>query len=182
MRSTERGVAPRASFLNDLLTQVFSDRSRIDAERYCSYNGFLGLLLLAGGLALRVSGPPNPRGNFGFAIIMSSAVALIAAFIVPLARPGFVPRLLALQGLLILGLTLGFALACGAWALGHFETRSFGYLPGLITVGTMYGSAQWADFGPPRARPRPWRLAGFIMGVVLDALVAALLLASMLRR
>lgn len=181
MRSREGRVAPRASFLNDLLTQIFSDRARIDAARYCSYNGFLGLLLLAGGLALQRSGSPNPLGNFGFVVVVGSAIALIAALIVPPLRPRLVPRLLALQGLIILGLTLAFAVACGAWALGFFATHSFHYLPGVITVATMYGAAQWADFGPPRARPRAWRLAGFILGVVLDAVVAALLVASMLR-
>jgi hypothetical protein len=38
------------------------------------------------------------------------------------------------------------------------------------------------DFGPARARPRPWHLAGFIAGVALEAVVAALVVGVVLRR
>jgi hypothetical protein len=48
-------------------------------------------------------------------------------------------------------------------------------------VGTTYGATLWADFGPPRARPRPWRLSGFLAGVALEVVVAAMLLSALLR-
>src|SRR5689334_7668619 len=74
----------KGTFVSDLLTQVFSDRARIDAGRYCAYNGFLGLILLAAALALRYSGSRDPLGAAGFALVVSSALVLIAALIVPL--------------------------------------------------------------------------------------------------
>jgi hypothetical protein len=166
----------RPWFLSDLFAQLFSDRSRSDAGRYRGYNGILGLLLLAGAFVLRLSGPPNPLGRVGFALVIGSAAILLAALVVPLTRPPLVPSLLAAHGVVIIALTFGFALACAAWALGTPATRAFRYLPGLIVVGTTYGAALWADFGPARARPRPWRLAGFITGIALELVVAALLL------
>jgi hypothetical protein len=169
------------SFLTELIAQVFSDRARIDAERYCSYNGFLGLLLLGSACALRLSTPPRVLGAPSFAFVVASALVLIAALVVPLLRPGLVPALLAVQGVVIVALTFGFALACAAWAIGTPATHAFGYLPGIIALGATYGAALWADYGPPRARPRPWRLAGLIAGAVLEVLVGALLLAAQLR-
>ena len=44
-----------------------------------------------------------------------------------------------------------------------------------------YGATLWADSGRPIARPRRWRLAGFVAGIVLELLVAALLVAALLR-
>jgi hypothetical protein len=175
------GSARPASFLTDLIAQVFSDRAHIDAERYCSYNGFLGLLLLLGAFAFRLSGPPAALAGPSFAFVVASALVLIAALLVPLLRPGLVPALLAVQGMVIVALTLGFAVACAAWAIGTPATHGFRYMPGIIGVGATYGAALWADFGPPRARPRPWRLAGFIAGIVLEVVVGALLLVALLR-
>jgi hypothetical protein len=174
--------APSASFLLDLFAQLFTARSRIDAGRCCAYNGFLGLLLLGGALALRLAGPPDLLGGGGFALVVASAAVLIAAFVVPVTRPRLVPALLAAQGLVIVTLTVGFALACTAWALASPATGAFKYLPGLIVVGTTYGAALWADFGPARARPRRWRLAGFITGTALEMVVAALVVRAVLRR
>lgn len=174
--------APSASFLRDLFAQLFSARARIDARRCGAYNGFLGLLLLGGALALRLSGPPDPLGGGGFALVVASAVVLLAALVVPVTRPGLVPTLLVAQGLVIVTLTVAFALACARWALATPATGSFRYLPGLIVVGTTYGAALCADFGPTRARPRPWRLAGFITGSALEMVVAALVVGAVLRR
>ena len=154
---------------------------RFDAARCCSYNGFLGLVLLGGALALRFAGPPDPLGTVGFGFVVMSAVVLTAAFVVPLTRPRLVPALLVTQGVVILALTLGFAAACVAWAFGSLQTHSFGYLPGLIAIGSTYGATLCANFGRPHARPRSWRLIGFIAGGVLEVLVAALLLAALLR-
>lgn len=173
--------APRASFLNDLIAQVFSDRVRFDVARCCSYNGFFGLVLLGGACALRLAGPPDPLGAVGFGFVVASALVLLSALVVPLMRPRLVSTLLVVQGALILALTLGFAFACAAWAIGSVETHSFRYLPGLIAVGTTYGATLCADFGRPGARPRRWRVAGFITGIVLEMLVAVLLLAGLLR-
>ena len=174
------GNASRTSFLNDLIAQIFSDRTRIDAERCCSYNGRLGVVLLGDALALHFSAPPDLLGGPGFALVVVAALVLLAALIVPMTRPQLVPALLALQGLVVVALTLAFALACAVWALGTPETHAFRYLPGLIGVGATYGAALWANFGPPRARPRPWRLAGFIAGVVLELAVAAFLVVKLL--
>jgi hypothetical protein len=54
-------------------------------------------------------------------------------------------------------------------------------LPGLIVARATYGAALWADFGPARPRPRPLRLAGFIAGVALEAVVAALVVGVLSR-
>jgi hypothetical protein len=170
-----------SSLLRDLIAQLFSERSRIDAGRYCAYNGFLGLLLLGGALTLRLSGPPDPLGGPGFALVAAGSVVLLAAFVIPTARPHRVPTLLAAQGLVIIALTIGFALACATWALGTPTTRAFRYLPGPIVLGATYGAALWTDFGPTRARPRSWRLAGFIAGIALEAAVAVLVIGAMLR-
>ncbi len=173
---------PLATFVFDLFAQLFSAGARIDAARCCSYNGFLGLLLLAGALALRLSGPPDVLGGPGFTLVIASSVVLLAALVVPATRPRLVPVLLATQGVVVVALTAGFALACARWALGSTpESRTFRYLPGLIVLGGTYGAALWADFGPARMRPRPWRLAGFIAGVALDTAVAVLVVGAMLR-
>lgn len=172
---------PRASFLRDLLAQLFSDGARIDAARWCGYNGFFGLVLLGGALALRLSGPPDPLGGRGFVFVVACAVVLLAALVVPLLRPRLVPALLAAQGVVIIALTLGFAGACAAWALGEPEARAFRYLPGPIVVGLTSGAALWADFGPARARARRWRLAGFIAGIALEAVVAVVVVGAVLR-
>jgi hypothetical protein len=169
------------SFTTDLIAQLFSDRARFAAERCSAYNGFLGLLLLAGAFALRLSGPPDRLGDLGFALVVASAVALLAAYVVPATRPRLVPLLLAAHGALIVALTAAFALACAAWALATPVAGSFRYLPGLIVVGTTYGAALWADFGPRRARPRPWRLAGFLAGVAIEGVVAVLVARAMFR-
>jgi hypothetical protein len=173
---------PLASFLLDLFAQLFSARARIDAERCCTYNGFLGLLLLGGALAVRLSGPPQPHGGSGFALVVASAVVLLAALVVPATRPRLVPSRLAVQGAIIIALTIAFALTCAAWALRTPAAGTFRYLPGLIVVGTTYGAALWADFGPADVRPRPWRLAGFIGGFALEAAVATLVVGALLRR
>jgi hypothetical protein len=170
---------PRSSLVPDLFGQVFSERSRIDAGRYCAYNGFLGVLLLGGAIVLRVSAPPELLGQAGFVLVVVSAVVLLSSLIVPLARPRSVPPLLAVQGALVVVLTLAFAAACARWAT-RTAHHSFRYLPGLIVAGTTYGAAQWAEFGPSRARPRPWRVAGFVAGVVFEAVVAALILPTLL--
>lgn len=172
---------PAASFLADLFAQLFSAAARIDAGRCCAYNSFLGLLLLGGAFVLRLSGPPDLLGRFGFAFVVASAAVLLAALIVPVTRPRLVPALLAAQGAVVIALTVGFALACAAWALGRPSTRAFRYLPGLIVVGATYGAALCADFGPARARPRPWRLVGFIAGIALEVVVAALVVGAVLR-
>lgn len=172
---------PRASFSSDLLAGVFSDRVRFDAARCCSYNGFLGLVLLAGTFVTRFAGPPDPLGTLGFGLVFASALVLIAAFVVPLTRPRLVLALLAAQGVVILALSLGLALGAAAWSVGKLEAHSFKYLPGPIAVGTTYGATLWADFGRPRARPRRLRLAGFVLGVVLEVSIAGLLIAKLLR-
>jgi hypothetical protein len=174
--------APLGSFLRDLFAQLFSAGARIDSARCCAYSAFLGLLLLIGALALRLAGPSDPLGGLGFMVVVTSAVVLLAALVVPVVRPRLVPTLLAVQGVVIVALSAGFALACAVWALGTPATGSFRYLPGVIVVGVTYGAALWADFGPARAHPRPWRLAGFIAGVALEAAVAALVVGVVLRR
>jgi len=168
------------SFTSDLMAQLFSDRARFGAERYSAYNGFLGLVLLGGAFALRTSGPPDRLGAPGFALVVASALALLAAYAVPALRPRLVPVLLAAHGLLIVALTVAFALACALWALAT-PAGGFRYLPGLIVVGMTYGAALWADFGPARARPRPWRLAGFVAGAALEVVVAVLVVRALAR-
>jgi len=170
-----------ASFLRDLFAQLWSDRPRIDAGRWCATNAFIGAILLGGAMALRFSGPPNLLGARGQAVVVASAGALLLAALLPLVRPGLVPALLAVDGLIVAGLTVGFAIACVAWARTSAGTRSFRYLPGLITAGSTYGAALWADFGPARAHPRPWRLAGFLVGLALEAVFGALVIAAALR-
>jgi hypothetical protein len=164
------------------LAQVFSDGARIEATRWCGYNGFFGLVLLGGALALRLSGPPELLGAGGFVFVVGCAGVLLAAFVVPLIRPRLVSALLAAQGVVIVALTLGFAGACAAWALGEPEGRAFRYLPGPIVVGLTSGAALWADFGPARARARRWRLAGAVAGLVLEAVVAVVVVGAVLRR
>jgi hypothetical protein len=170
----------RGSLLQDLIAQLFSERSRINAGRWCAYNALLGVPLLGGALAWRLSGPPHSLDARGFALVTASGVVLLAAVIVPPTWPRLVTALLTAQGVLVVLLTVGFAGACADWARST-STHSFRYLPGLIVVGTTYGTALWADFGPVRARPRPWRLGGFIAGLALEAAVAALLVARALR-
>lgn len=172
--------APLA-FLSDLFAQLFSDGARIDAERYCKYDGVLGLLLLAGAVVTRSSGPPDPLGAGGFALVVASGATLVLGLVVSALRPRWVPALLALHGALVLALTLGLAVACAFWALGPSETRAFRYLPGLIVVGTTYGAALWADHGPARARPRAWRFAGFVAGLVLEVAVGVMVVAVLVR-
>jgi hypothetical protein len=173
--------APR-SFLGDLFAQLFADGTRIDAGRYCAYDAFLGFLLLGGAIVLRVSGPPDLLGAGGFAFVVASAVALLAGLVVPLVRPQRVPALLVAHGAIVLALTVAFALACAAWAVGDPATRpAFRYFPGLIVVGSTYGAALSANFGPARVRPRRWRVAGFVLGLALEVTVAVLVVATSIR-
>ncbi len=172
--------AGRPSFLQDLFAQLGSEEPRIDAGRWCAHNAFAGVILLGGALVLRTSGPPDLLGARGFALMAGSAAALILAAIVPLVRPTLVRPLLALDGVLVMALTIGFAMACVGWARGAAGTRSFRYLPGLMTTAATYGSALWADFGPAGAHRRRWRRAGFAAGVALDAVVGALVIAAAL--
>jgi hypothetical protein len=176
-----RDKATLGTFVSELFAQLFSARSPIDAARCCSYNGSLGLLLLAGAVVLRLSGPSDELGGFTLTLLVLASLVLLAAFVVPATRPRYVPALLAVHGVVVLGLTAGFALACARWALDSPESHSFRYLPGLIVLGGTYAGALWADFGPPRAHPRPWRLAGFVVGVALEIAVAALVVAALLR-
>lgn len=171
----------RASFLTDLFRQATAGEPRIDAGRWCAHNAFVGTILLGGGLVLRVAGPPDPLGAAGFAFLIATSVALIAAAIVPLVRPGLVQVVLALDGVLVTVLTVAFAAACMRWGLEASATRSFRYLPGLITTAATYGASQWADFGPVRAHARRWRLAGFLTGVALDLVVAVVVIAAAIR-
>jgi hypothetical protein len=165
--------------MRDLLAQLFADGARIDASRWCGYDGLLGLVLLGGALALRLSGPPDLLGGLGFVLVVACSAVLIAALVVPLIRPRLVPALLAMHGVVIVALTLGFAGACAAWALGEPESRAFRYLPGPIVVGLTSGAALWADFGPARARARRWRLAGALVGLALEAVVAVVVAPAM---
>jgi hypothetical protein len=171
----------RASFLRDLFAQLGSDGARIDAGRWCASNGFLGAILFGGAMALRFSGPPDLLGARGLAVVLASAGALLLAALIPLVRPGLVPAWLVLDGVLVLALTVAFMIVCVDWARTSAPSRSFRYLPGLITTGVTYGAAQLADFGPGRANPRPWRLAGFWVGAALDAVVGAAVIAARLR-
>ena len=171
----------RASFLGDLLAGVFSDRVRFDAARCCSYNGFFGLVLLVGAFAVRFAGPPDPLGTAGFGFVVASALVLTAALVGPLMRPRLTDALLIAQGVVILTLSLGFALGCAAWAIGSVQGHSFRYMPGLIAIGATYGATLCTDFGPARAHGRRWRCAGFIAGSALEVVVAALLIAALLR-
>jgi len=170
--------AARSSVLKDLFGQLASDTPRIDAGRWCAHNAFVGMILFGGALVLRFSGGTDLLGTHSFALVLAAASALLVAAIVPLARPAMVPLVLALDGVLIVALTVAFALACVWWTRQPAPRPSFGYLPGLITTGATYGAALWADFGPSRAHPRRWRLAGFVVGVALDATVAALVIAA----
>ena len=176
----ERNV-PRAPFLRDRLGQVFSPGGRLDAGRCCAANAFLGVVVLGGALALRLSGPPDPLGGGRFAFAVAGGAVLLAALVVPLVRPRFVPALLAAHGAIVVALAIAFALACAAWALEAPAERSFRYLPGLIVVGVAYGAALWADFGPGLAHPRRWRCAGFVAGAVVEAVVAALVARAVMR-
>lgn len=149
----------RASFLRDLFRQLASSAPRIDVGRWCAHNAFLGTILLGGALVLRFSAPPDVLGARGFAFVVASAGALLAAAVLPLVRPTLVPALLAADGLLVIALTVAFS----------------------ITTAMTYGSALWADFGPDRAHARPWRRAGFILGIALEAVVGALVIAAAMR-
>ena len=175
------GMLERASFLRDLFAQLWSDHPRIDAGPWCAYNAFFGTILLGGALVLRLSGSPDLLGTTALGVIVAAAVALIAAAILPLVRPPLVRPLLAVDGLLVIALTGAFAVTCVGWARETGTTRSFRYLPGLITAGATYGAALWADFGTARAHARRWRLAGFVLGLALDAVVSVLVIAAALR-
>lgn len=176
MKTSQHG-----SFLKDLFGQVAAEHPRIDAGRWCAYNAFVGTILLGGALVLRLSGPPDPLGPRAFVLVATSALGLILAAIVPLLRPGLVPAVLAADGVLVIALTLAFAFACLYWARHAAPLRSFRYLPGLIATGTTYGAALWADFGPVRAHARRWRQSGFVVGVMLDAIIGVFVIAAALR-
>jgi len=171
----------RASFLKDLFGQLASDTPRIDAGRWCAHNAFVGTILVGGAFVLRFSGPPDPLGARGFALVLGAGIALFVAAIVPLVRSALVPAVLAADGLVVIVLTLAFAIACVSWTREAAPRGSFRYLPGVVTTAATYGGALWADFGPRRAHPRRWRLAAFVLGVGLDAVVGLLVLGAVLR-
>jgi hypothetical protein len=173
--------AARSSFLKDLFGQLASDVPRIDAGRWCAHNAFVGMILIGGAFVLRFSGPPHQLGPRGFALVLGAGIALVAAAIVPLVRPALVPAVLAADGLVVLALTAAFAVACLSWTRETAPRGSFRYLPGFITTAATYGGALWADFGPSRARPRRWRLAGLVLGIALDAVVGVMVIGVVLR-
>lgn len=169
-----------ARFVGDLFARVFSDGARLDPGRCCAYNAFLGFLLVGGVAALRLSAPPYLLGTTASVLVGASGAFLFGALIVPYAWPRGVSILLAAQGALIVSLVFGFSVACAVWAL-HSSTQTFRYLPGLIVVGATYGGTLWADFGPCR-KARLWRFAAFVLGVVVELIVATLVALTLLRR
>lgn len=170
------------AFLRELFAQVFSDGARIEARRYVAYDGLLGALVLAGAVVLWGSGAAVPLGGLGFGVVFGAGLVLAAPWVVGRARPGVVAPLLAAHGAVVAALALGLGWACGSWALAPRAEGSFRYLPGLLLVGMTYGGALWADFGPWRGRPRPWRLAGFVAGLALEGVVAVLVIRALIGR
>lgn len=138
------------------------------------------MLLVAGAFVLRGSAPPDRLGQSGFALLIASGTVLLAGLVVPLARSRLMPRVLATQGAMVVVITTALAISCVRWATDKPGEHSFRYLPGLIIVGMTYGTAQWAEFGWHRSRPRPWRLAGLVLGVALEAIVAAFVVGALL--
>jgi hypothetical protein len=171
----------RNLFLKDLFGQLWSDRPRIDAGRWCAHNAFVGMILIGGAFVLRFSGPPEQLGPRGFALVLSAGIALFVAAIAPLVQPALVRAVLAADGLVVIALTAAFAVACVSWTRETSPRGSFRYLPGFITTAATYGGALWADFGLSRAHPQRWRLAGFVLGVALDAVIGVLVIGAVLR-
>jgi hypothetical protein len=159
--------------VTELFAQVFSAREIISPGRYCAYNAFAGVILLAAAILVGIE--PGLGTATGAGALGSVAVVMLSAIPVALFRPLAVPALLVLQGSLFILLGLALAADSVRWALFAPPFRPFRYAPGLALVMVTYGALQTAGFGPWAGRARSLRIAGLIAGILCELLVGGAL-------
>jgi hypothetical protein len=176
MNGADDRTPGRLGWLVDLFRQVFSDRAIIPAGTYCAYNAFVGLLLLAAAVLMRVEPSfGSPRAGIAAAL---AAVALIAAVPVALRRPTAAPKLLFVHGLIFVLLAIALAVDAIGWTRLPPPRGAFRYAPGLTLVLFTYGGLQIGTFGPWRNRARAIRIGGLAVGVIIELITGVVLLRS----
>jgi hypothetical protein len=160
-------------WLGDLVRQVFSDQELISPGRYCAYNAFAGVVLVAAAVLMQL----EPRFGSPRMALPIGLVALVLLSAIPVAwgRPRAVPKLLILHGALFVLLGLAFAAESVRWAFFAPAPSPFRYAPGLSLAGLTYGALQVAGFGD-WAKPRRLRIAGLTAGVICEIVLAVALL------
>ena len=142
------------------------------------YNGFIGLILLV--VAALIFVQPRIATTAHAAVCGAVGLALLAGPLLARSRPAMLPRLLALDGVLLIGLAVLLAGDSVVWALRAPAPSPFRYAPGMVLVPVVYGALQLADPGNGSdaivLRRKLFRRAGLIAGVIGEVTVAIALL------
>lgn len=163
-----------------LFKQVFSDKHLITPKQYATYNGILGLALLA--LAAIPLTRPEPGSLVSAAILGGSGLFASGGGLVMLLRRTPLPGLLAAHGVCVALVGLFLSIHSLAWSVHAPSLDRFRYAPGLTLILVMYGMLQLAAFGPvPRVHAGRLRLAGLLAGIACELAVAICLLVLALR-
>src|SRR5207247_1627233 len=132
-------------WLVDIVRQVFSDREIIAPGRYCAYNAFAGLILLAAAILMWVEPRfGSPRGGVGAAV---AGMLLVSSVPVVLVRPSAVAKLLFTHGVLFILLGVWFAADAVRWAVGAPPHGPFRYATGIAITLIPYGGLTVDGFG-----------------------------------
>jgi len=156
-----------------LFAQAFSDRSLIEPATYASYNIVLGALLLV--VAALSHFQPTPRSITETVLLAGSGVVLVSALVLVRVRPDLLPRLMLIQGALVVGLAVAFVASTVIWSFRAPVHAQFRYLPGITLVLMLYGFLQLAEFGP-RPRSSCLRRTGLWLGIGGELIAALCLL------
>jgi hypothetical protein len=170
--SGDDGQRSRGGWARELLREVFADQPGIPPGRYCAYNAFVGLILVAFAVVLWVDPRPGRDSPADVGFIGVVGVILLSGIAVALWRPAATSWLLAVHGALIVLLTL-WLLGTGIRAALTSPLTSFRYLPGPVLIGMSYGMLQVAQFGPWRRQSKGLRRAGFVAGIAGEVAFAA---------
>ena len=166
-----------------LWAQLWSDRSLIPPARYCVYDAFVGVIALA--LAVMVLVEPG-RGTTAHVVVYGAmGITLLGGPLLALRRPATLPRLLAINGVLLMGLGFFFAGDGAVWALRAPAQAPFRYAPGVSLCLLLFGAMHLADPGSDSVaivRRRRWvRKVALITGIICELFVVGTLIARAMR-
>lgn len=161
------------SWLTLLFRQAFSERQLIEPERYAFVNAMFGAILVLA--AAVIYAELQGRRLWPALILVSVGVLLLAGLIVRRLRPGGLPMVLGLHGVVLAGSGALLAGDTMMSALAAPPLTTFRYGPGLILILLTYGSLLLAML--LRGQWVGWvRRSGFFAGLLLELGAAGSLL------
>jgi hypothetical protein len=157
-----------------VFAQIWSDRAVINVGQFCAYNAAIGLGAFGLGLVSWIAPVSAPAE--ASALLLGLGLLLLAGLPFASAAPAAVSRVLFAHGLLITGTALFGSMWSIAYLLRPAATaHSFRYVPGLTLVLVSYGMLQVGLFGPWPQHSRKLRRFGFLLGLVNDLMLSAVL-------